>query len=185
MRKIQFISTCSILVISIIFIAYTLQNNNSKSADNAPILSNEIVTTQPSNDINLIDLTSSNNISVNFAEKPTVILFFTSWCPYCNEDAPKIVQLHKKYKSDINLFGINLVYRDDLQEVREYVKNYDIEYPILLDESGSVYKKYGGSGFPSLYFFNSKGEIIDQLVGSTDIENIENSFKYLQDNFSV
>ncbi|OAB38648.1 hypothetical protein PMSD_06440 [Paenibacillus macquariensis subsp. defensor] len=100
-----------------------------------------------------------------------------------DEDAPKIVRLHNKYKKDMNLYGINLISRDDIQDVRDFIEKYNIEYPILLDESGSIYKKYGGSGFPSLYFFNSKGEVIDQIIGSTDIATIESSFSHLINNF--
>lgn len=85
--------------------------------------------------------------------------------------------MHKKYKDDIDLFGINLSNRDDIQDVKDYVEQYAVEYPVLLDDTGDIYKKYGGSGFPALYFFNSDGVIVDQIIGSTDIETIEDSFK--------
>lgn len=85
--------------------------------------------------------------------------------------------MHKKYKDDIDLFGINLSNRDDIQDVKDYVEQYAIEYPVLLDDTGDIYKKYGGAGFPALYFFNSDGVIVDQIIGSTDIETIEDSFK--------
>ncbi|MEC0092318.1 TlpA family protein disulfide reductase [Paenibacillus macquariensis] len=183
MKKLQLISTLMVLLISIVTIIYVLQDNMSNQIvkDQVSTVTNEIV--QSVEPIVLQDLANSNNISINFADKPTVILFFTSWCPYCNNDAPKIVQLNNKYKNDLNLYGINLISRDDIQDVRDFTEKYYIEYPILLDESGSIYQKYGGSGFPSLYFFNSKGEVIDQIIGSTDIATIESSFLHLIDNF--
>ena len=88
------------------------------------------------------------------------VIILNSRCPYCNNDAPKIVQLNNKYKNDLNLYGINLISRDNMQDVRDFVEKYNIEYPIL-----------------------SKGEVIDQIIGSTDIAAIESSFLHLIDNF--
>lgn len=121
---------------------------------------------------------SAQEVTIGF-EKPTVLMFFTSWCPYCNEDAPKIVALNSKYVDQINLYGINLLYRDEASEVRRYIDTHDIDYPVLVDETGNLYDAIGGSGFPALYFMNAQGEVIDSIVGSTDIETIEDSFANL------
>ncbi|RKP57979.1 TlpA family protein disulfide reductase [Cohnella endophytica] len=168
MKKIQQISTVIVLLIAVFTLFYALKDNKENPED-----------------IVLKDLKTSNQVSIKFSEKPTVLLFFTSWCPYCNEDAPKIVQLYNKYKNDLNIFGINITNRDDIQDVKDYVANYHIDYPILLDESGSIYKKYAGSGFPSLYFFNSNGEVIDTIIGATDLDTIENSFIFLKNNYKA
>ncbi|TFE19567.1 TlpA family protein disulfide reductase [Cohnella luojiensis] len=187
MRKIQVISTCMILIFAICIIAYVVLEKKTSSSDDKSVISTENEKTLSMNTENIVlkDLITSNKTSINFSEKPTALLFFTSWCPYCNEDAPKIVELQNKYKDNMNVFGINLIYRDDIDEVRSYVKNYKIEYPVLLDETGDIYEKYGGSGFPALYFFNSKGELIDQIIGSSDIEYIESSFINLQEKFNL
>lgn len=180
MRTFKVICTYALLIISICTILYIVidkfkptvpvENDNSKA-----LITENIV---------LKDLINSNETIIDFSEKPTVILFFTSWCPYCNDDAPKIVNLHNKYKDNLNVYGINLIYRDDIEEVKEYVEKYNINYPTLLDDTGKIYDKYGGSGFPSLYFFNSKGEVIDQIIGSTGIETIESSFINFQERFN-
>ncbi|NBI28519.1 TlpA family protein disulfide reductase [Chengkuizengella marina] len=131
--------------------------------------------------IELVDINESP-FTVHFNEKPTVLLFFTSWCPYCNEDAPKIVELYEKYKDEVNVYGINLIYQDDLVEVKKYIDEHQIQYPILLDKTGEHYKNYGDFGFPSLYFIDQNGNTIDSIIGATDFEYIEQSFKYLIDN---
>ncbi|MEK3732628.1 TlpA disulfide reductase family protein [Paenibacillus sp. FSL M8-0334] len=138
----------------------------------APAKSRESVAAQ----LTLNRLQDLEPVTVDFAEKPTVLLFFTSWCPYCQEDAPKMVTLHEKYKDQLNLYGINLAHRDEESEVKQYVQSFQIEYPILLDEDGEVYAQYAGNGFPSLYFFDSEGNVIQELVGATDIDTIEQLF---------
>ncbi|BBH18895.1 hypothetical protein Back11_02400 [Paenibacillus baekrokdamisoli] len=101
--------------------------------------------------------------------KPSVLLFFTSWCPYCNEDAPKIVSMYEKYKNDINIYGINLIHRDDVDEVKNYIKKYKIEYPVLFDDDGKLYDNYGSPGFPTLIFLDENEQVTERIVGSTEI----------------
>ncbi|CAG7648555.1 Sporulation thiol-disulfide oxidoreductase A [Paenibacillus solanacearum] len=118
-----------------------------------------------------------NMQTIALNDKPSVLLFFTSWCPYCNEDAPKIVSMYQKYKSDINIYGINLINREnDPDDVREYIKKYNIDYPVLLDDGGNLYRKYRAPGFPTLIFLNKHGKEMNRIVGSTAIEIIERQF---------
>jgi thiol-disulfide isomerase/thioredoxin len=126
--------------------------------------------------VTLNDLTG-NSHTIAFETKPTVLLFFTTWCPYCNEDAPKVVTLYERYQADINLYGINVIDRDDRQEVEEYVKKHGIQYPVLLDEGSYLHKEYGSPGFPTLVFLNKNGREIRRIIGSTSIEMIEAHIK--------
>lgn len=136
---------------------------------------------QLNDSIVLTDLSSSEAVTIDYAEKPTVLLFFTSWCPYCNEDAPKIVNLHNKYKNEINVYGINVIQRDELSEVKSYVEQYGIDYPVLLDETNQLYENYGSHGFPSMFFVTPDGKTIDAIIGSADSQVIEQSFLQLLD----
>lgn len=158
-KSVSLIGTGMILLAFIAAVVYVL-------ADYKPALKNEEARTT----ITLSRHQDLEPATIDFSEKPTVLLFFTSWCPYCREDAPKMVTLHEKYKDQMNLYGINLANRDEEAELEKYIRTYNIDYPILLDENGEIYAEYAGNGFPSLYFFNSSGHVTDELVGSTDIE---------------
>lgn len=158
--------TSVILSVAICSIIYVILNTQSKPEV-------DLSTVQ------LKELATNQTMPIAYMEKPTVIQLFTSWCPYCNDDAPKIVTLNDKYKDRINVYGINLIYRDDLQEVKNYVDTYDIDYPILLDETGDVYTHFGETGFPALFFMDTNGRVVDHIIGSTDIGTIEASFQSL------
>ena len=132
--------------------------------------------------IQLPELKSGEKVTVEFADKPTVISLFTSWCTYCNEDAPKMAALHDKYKDRLNLIGVNITNRDYLPDVHSYVERHSLTYPILLDETGDIYQQYGGSGFPALYFVNKDGKVVDAIIGSTDLETLDASFQRLLEN---
>ncbi|TYP74595.1 TlpA family protein disulfide reductase [Paenibacillus methanolicus] len=111
--------------------------------------------------------------TVDFAEKPTVLQVFTSWCPYCNEDAPKLVELQEKYKDQVHVIGINLYHRDTEEDLAAYLTKYGITYPVLLDEDGSIHEKLGKTGFPALFIMDAKGEVASSRVGSIDRSDME------------
>lgn len=115
----------------------------------------------------LKDMVGETN-AVRFDDKPSVLLFFTSWCPYCNQDAPEVVKLHQEFKDKINLYGINVIARDDKEEVEKYITKHNIEYPVLLDEGSELYNKLGAQGFPSMFFVNRDGTVVNEIIGSAD-----------------
>ncbi|MDQ6421745.1 TlpA disulfide reductase family protein [Paenibacillus sp. LHD-117] len=171
MKRGEKILNISIAILAVGFICYIgLTNWNGKAA------------TVQASQIQLPELRTNEAVTVDFAEKPTVISLFTSWCTYCNEDAPKMAALHEKYKDRINLIGINITNRDDLSEVRAYAERHALAYPILLDLKGDVYARYGGDGFPALYFVNTEGKVTDSIIGSTDLETLDSSFRKLLKN---
>ncbi|NDI35074.1 TlpA family protein disulfide reductase [Chengkuizengella sediminis] len=169
MNKIYKITTILIAFLVAIVFTYIITNSMTSTEINSQVDGPQI---------ELLDLNESP-FTIHFNEKPTVLLFFTSWCPYCNEDAPKMVELYEKYKDEVNVYGINLIYQDDILDVKNYIDEHQIQYPILLDKTGEHYKIYGDFGFPVLHFIGQKGNTIDSIIGSTDIEYIEESFKYL------
>lgn len=125
----------------------------------------------------LTDFATKLPQTIDFAEKPTVLQVFTSWCPYCNEDAPKVVELQKKYKDQIRIIGINLYPRDTEEDLAAYLTKHGITYPVLLDEDGSVYEKLGKTGFPALFIMDEKGEVATSRVGSIDRSDMEEFFQ--------
>lgn len=80
------------------------------------------------------DTISSNTLKDNLV----VIHVATTWCPYCNAEAPNLENLYKKYKG----LGVQ-VYIIDVKESKELVKEklqdrFNFTFPVLLDSDGSV-----------------------------------------------
>ncbi|UNK18687.1 TlpA family protein disulfide reductase [Paenibacillus sp. N3/727] len=164
MKKIRVIGTSLILLAFIISIIFVVVSYTSSKG------------LPPPERVTLENVMDSQQVTIDFTERPTVFIFFTSWCPSCIEDAPKIMSMHEKYKDQVNIYGINVTNRDEKREVKKYVYKYAIKYPVLLDKEGDLYAQYGGKGLPSLYFLDGQGKIVKEIIGSSDIDIIEQSF---------
>ena len=84
-----------------------------------------------------------NTVSLNsFKGKYVVLHIATTWCPYCNAEAPYLEELYKNYK-DKNVAVLII----DVKESRELIKEklqdkYNFTFPVLIDSDGAVAASY-------------------------------------------
>lgn len=108
-----------------------------------------------------IDLVDTNNkpyIRNNYKNKLTIINFWATWCPPCVEEIPSLNRLVKKMKgSGFELISIN--YAEDKKTINEFMKQVDVDYPVLLDQDGGFAKQWNVISYPSTFIIDSQGEI--------------------------
>lgn len=87
----------------------------------------------------------------------TMLVFFATWCPHCNDEAPTISDLESQYE-DLRVVMVGIDSRDDPEMVREFVERYDIASPAVYQPSlGSIYQV---SGYPTTYVLNGDDEVV-------------------------
>lgn len=94
-------------------------------------------------------------------EKPAVINFWASWCGPCQSEAPALAELHQKYKDRIDFLAVNLTSWEFQGEeaVDDFVQEFNLQMPILLDEKGESVKSYHIIGAPITVLVDSNGVI--------------------------
>jgi thiol-disulfide isomerase/thioredoxin len=89
----------------------------------------------------------------------TMLVFFATWCPHCQNEAPIISEMEEEYENlRIVMAGIDNTQGDNPQEVRDFVDEYDISSPAVYEPSLGV--EYQVSGYPTVYFIGGNGEIV-------------------------
>ena len=80
-----------------------------------------------------------NTVSLeDFTGRFLVIHIATTWCPYCNAEAPYLQQLYDEYAP--SKVGVLII---DVKEPRELVdsklqRSFNLSFPVLLDLDGAV-----------------------------------------------
>lgn len=107
--------------------------------------------------------------------KPVLINLWASWCPPCRYEMPGIQAAYEKYKNrGLVVLGIDFMAQDNLQDVRAFVDELQLTFPILLDESGDISAGlYGMRGLPTSYFIDTQGILRRIQVGAMLPEKLE------------
>lgn len=90
-------------------------------------------------------------------EKPTLLVFWATWCPSCVEEVPLLNQWMEKYP-DLQILAVNV--EEPRERVAEFVEKHKIRYPVLLDETGEVASQYGLVGIPAAVLMARGGRVI-------------------------
>lgn len=102
------------------------------------------------------------------SQKPTLLVFWATWCPTCKEEIPLLNEWSEKYP-ELKILGINV---EELPErVKTFAEKYKIHYEILLDQEGEIAQEYGLVGVPSSILLAKGGKVI--YYGFSLPENIE------------
>ena len=102
----------------------------------------------------------------------TMLVFFATWCPHCQNEAPIISDMEEEYENlRIIMAGIDNTQGDNPQEVRGFVDEYGISSPAVYEPSLGV--EYQVSGYPTVYFIDGGGEIVAANSGEAPREVYE------------
>ena len=115
-----------------------------------------------------LDTLDGNKITLSeLRGKIVVINMWATWCPPCRAETPALEKSYEQYKdSGAVILGVDLTNQDSLSDVKAFVREFSLTYPILLDRDGSVSDTlYQIKGLPSTFFVNREGIIRTVVVG--------------------
>jgi peroxiredoxin len=117
-----------------------------------------IPTSSKIKDFALKDL-SGNKVSLDsYNGKVVLLVFFTTWCPSCQDEIPQIEAIYRKYRSkNFEAVGVNL--RENRDSVQIFAKENKISFTILLDEKGDVGALYKVKYIPMIFILDRSGQI--------------------------
>jgi peroxiredoxin len=111
----------------------------------------------------------------DYRGKIVFLNFWATWCPPCRIEMPSMEKLYQGFKGkDFVILAVSV--KESKKVVEKFVKDYKLNFPVLMDPEGRVGREYMVFSIPTTYLINRHGGIIGQALGPRDWAG-EDSFK--------
>lgn len=88
------------------------------------------------------------------------INFWATWCPPCRAEMPDMQKLYEQTDVDIEILAVNMIESEKgVEDVTEFVKDFGLTFPILMDANSDVATTYQVQAYPTSYMIDSTGRI--------------------------
>lgn len=115
----------------------------------------------------------------DYKGKIVLIDFWATWCPPCKKGIPDLIELQKSYSKDLVVVGISLDQERTIKDLKPFIENYGINYPVVLGDQKVVLDYGGVNAIPTSFIVDQKGFIVDSHVGLVPKSVYENKIKTL------
>lgn len=108
---------------------------------------------------------STVDLAEKWRDRPVVLVFFESWCELCARQQPDVTALSEEYGDTVLFVGVG--YETSREDAAEYVREHDIDYPVGLDPSGEVWRRYRVDEPPLIALVSKGGQLVRGWPGGT------------------
>ena len=114
----------------------------------------------------ILNETWLNGNPTSFVElqgKVVMVEFWTFGCYNCRNVEPHVKAWHKKYKDQgfvvIGVHSPEFSYEKDVEKVKKYLRDHDIDYAVPIDNEFATWNRYGNRYWPAMYLIDKQGVI--------------------------
>jgi peroxiredoxin len=139
---------------------FSLENYNKKPIDTS---------------YTFIDLQGNSHKLEEWKGKWVILNFWATWCQACREEIPSFIKLQSDFKNtNLQVIGIAV---DQIDDVNDFVKNYDFNYPILIgqDQAISLAVQLGNQrqGLPFTVLISPSGKVLNRHLGVINNQQLQ------------
>lgn len=96
--------------------------------------------------------------------KPTLLIFWATWCPPCRAELSKLQEhIIDRYGESINVLPISR--GEERAKVDEFITKRGYTFAVGLDGDQSIYQKYATNYIPRCFVIDAKGKVLYSGVG--------------------
>lgn len=109
----------------------------------------------------------------NLKGNAVLVNMWATWCPPCKAEMPAIEKVYNEYKDQgFVVLAIDQTYQDDPFNIAPFIEDYNMTFPILLDETGDTARIYKVRSLPTSFFIDRYGFITEVVVGGPMSESL-------------
>jgi len=125
-------------------------------------------------DFELLNLNGEAVKLSDFVGKKVILNYWATWCPPCRAEMPHMEKFYKDNEKDVVVLAVNLTNTEKNRDnVSDFVKDFGLTFPIVMDEEGDVSSTYQVIAYPTSYIIDSQGIIQEVFQGAINYDIME------------
>ena len=130
-----------------------------------------------------VEMLDGSNVALSALQgKPTLLIFWATWCPPCRLELSKLQEhIIDRYGDKINVLPISR--GEERAKVEEYISKMGYTFAVGLDGDQSIYRKYATNYIPRCFVIDAKGKVLysgvgyDEAIAKEVEQNIEKALR--------
>ena len=118
----------------------------------------------PASDFTLPDLDGEQTSLSDFKGRPVLLTFWRINCTYCREQMPHLNRAYEEYAS-MGLMVLEVNTTDSSSRVQDFVADYGVSVPVLVDGGEVATGEYRIMGVPTNFLIDRQGVIQEKRTG--------------------
>lgn len=108
-----------------------------------------------------------------------MVNFWATWCPPCRAEMPDMQTFYED--KDVEILAINLTETESNRDgVSEFVEDFELSFPVLMDVNTEVADDYQIQPIPSSFMVDSDGRIQYKALGAMNYGLMVQEFEKMQ-----
>ena len=122
--------------------------------------------TAPSPDFQFTTLSGERLTKQDLKGKPTLLMFWATWCGICRDELPWIHKLDERAKP-MGLQIVAVAFADDKKAVMKYVEKHKstFSFPTAFDADNEVSSKFRVRATPTFFLLDGNGDVLLMHIG--------------------
>jgi len=120
-------------------------------------------------DFEAMDLATGDTLGLDEYRGEVVLLnIWATWCVPCETEMPSIQRLHDELGPEgLKVLAVS-VDQGGSDDVREWVEERGLAFPIMHDQSGRIQRTYQTTGVPETFVIDRHGVIVKKVIGAAE-----------------
>lgn len=131
-------------------------------------------------DFTVMTLDGKSITKASLEGKPTLLMFWASWCGTCQHELPNVKALYEQHKAK-GLQAVAIGFQDEEANIREYVKAHQATFvfPAAYDSGNKLSTLFRARGTPTFVLLDAQGRVVMVHTGGGILQN-PNLQKFIQ-----
>ncbi|MDE3839450.1 thiol-disulfide oxidoreductase [Bacillus methanolicus] len=173
MKKQRLIIRTLILIVLGAAVAYTLYANFKKDEIE------KVAIGEKAPDFVLTDLNGEKHRLSDYEGQGVFLNFWGTWCKPCEKEMPYINNQYEKFKKQgVQVLAVNVGESDFA--VKKFAEKYQLDFPIVIDESGDVQTAYRINPLPATFLIDKNGKVIKYHKGELTEEMVNDFMEQIK-----